>query len=131
MKRNKIRYTSKPVERIEILLTGQVYLQYVDDEALERPKKGDLKVYPYNDALHSIRQGDYESTGFSGYFKTDVFDGKKWCLVLLNEIFPNQENHFGKKECPIDTYAICHEMLVALKGRAVLRTYRAHSYLEE
>ncbi len=130
MKRNKVRYKSNPVERIEIILTGQVFLQYVDDEAIESAAKGDLQVYPYNDDLHTTNQGEYDETGFSGYFKADVYDGRKWCLVLLNDIFVNQENHFSKKERPIDTYELCLSILQKLKGRILLRTYREHYYLD-
>jgi hypothetical protein len=130
MKRNKIRYKSEPVRRIEIILTGNVFLHYVDDEAIETAKKGDLQVYAYNEALNSSRMGDYGSTGFSGYLKTDVFDGKKWCLVLLEEIFTHRENHFSKKERPIDTYGLCREILEKLAGRILLRTYREHYELD-
>jgi hypothetical protein len=130
MKRNKIRYKSEPVRRIEIILTGNIFLRYVDDDAIGSAKKGDVQVYAYNEALNGNRAGEYDSTGFSGYFKVDVFDGKKWCLILLNDIFPHQENHFSKKECPIDTYGLCREILEALTGRILLRTYREHYELE-
>src|SRR5262245_47699622 len=130
-KRNKIRYTSTPKARVPILLTGKVYLQYVDDEAAEGGKKGDLLVFPQNEALHTTRQGEYGSTGFSGYFKVDVSDGHEWCAVLPGELFPEEENHFSKTERPIDRYRLCEEMLVALKGRTLVRTYRDHYMLEE
>ena len=125
MKR-KICYQSKSVPRIPIMLSGEVYLRYVDDGALEKPSKGDLMVYPYEEALNGARLGRYEETGFSGYFKVDVFDGKKWCLVLLNDIFPERENHFSKKERPIDTYALCKPILQNMKEKTLLRTYREH-----
>ncbi len=130
-KRNKIRYQSKPKVRIPIVLTGKAYLLYVEDEALQTPAKGDLMVYPQNDALHSLRQGDYYSTGFSGYFKVDVWDGKQWCAVIIQGIFPDGEHRFTKKECPIDTYAVCKEILVKLAGSTLVRTYREHYEPEE
>src|SRR4051812_41254339 len=99
-KSNKVRYKATPKEKKTILLTGAVYLEYVDDEALERPQRGDLMVYPFNDLLTTTRQGDYSSTGFSGYFKVNVFEGNVWCLVLVNDIFPDHEHHFSKTECP-------------------------------
>lgn len=125
-KRNKIRYQAEKKQKITIVLTGQVLLRYVDDEAIDLAKKGDLMVYPNNDALNSNRMGDYESTGFSGYFKVDVHDGREWQPVIISDIFANHENHFAKSERPIDTYNICHELLVQLSGKRLLRTYREH-----
>lgn len=125
-KRNKIRYQSKNKPKILLALSGKVYLEYVDDEALACPQKGDLKVYPYNDLLQGVRRGDYESSGFTGYFKADVYDGWGWKLVLLNNIFPNQENYFAKSERPIDTYRLCNEILVSWAGKSLQRTYREH-----
>lgn len=125
-KRNKIRYQSHEKPRVELTLTGNVYLQYVDDEALQSPQKGDLMVYPFNDALHTARMGDYGSTGFTGYFKADVYDGWGWRLVLLGDIFTHQENHFAKSERPIDTYGLCREILLSWAGKKLQRTYREH-----
>ena len=130
MKRNKIRYQSKPVARIEIVCTGNAFLRHVDDDAIATAQKGDFQLYAYNEGLNGNRLGEYEATGLSGYFKIDVYDGKKWCLVLLNDIFPHRENHFSKKEYPIDTYGLCKELVQALKGRILLRTYREHYELE-
>ena len=129
-KRNKIRYQSKPVRRITLVLTGKTYLVYRDDDAIAQAQKGDMKVYPYNEALRSTHQGQYENTGFAGYFKVDVYDGKEWRLVLLNTIFPEHENHFSKSERPIDTYRLCLDMLRGLEGKTLLRTYREHYALE-
>jgi len=131
MKRNKIRYQSKPKEKILIALSGTVYLQYRDEEAIAQAVKGDLLVHPYNDALQTTRQGDYNSTGFSGYFKVDVHDGKDWRPVLPGDIFPGREHHFAKSECPVDTYELCAAMLRALTGKALRRTYREHYELED
>lgn len=130
-KRNKIRYQSTPKEKKLITLSGQVFLQYADDEAIEKAEKGDLMLYPYNEALHTTRQGDYGSTGFSGYFKVDVSDGKQWCLVQTGALFPHNEHHFAKSERPIDTYALCAEIVRGFAGRALVRIYREHYELEE
>jgi len=130
-KRNKIRYQSKQKDPVIITLTGNVYLRYEDEEAIESAHKGDLLVYPCNDALNSTRQGDYYSTGFSGYFKVDVFEGNVWCPIIMTTVFPANEHHFGKKECPIDTYRLCLDMLKALAGRRLTRTYREHYELED
>jgi hypothetical protein len=130
-KRNKIRYQSKPKEKVRIILTGNVYLRYVDDEAIEQPKRGDLQVFPCNDALNSTRQGEYDRTGFAGYFKVDVFEGNVWCPVLVGELFPQREHYFSKSECPIDTYALCEGILKAMKDTALVRSYREHYGPEE
>ncbi len=130
-KRNKIRYTSTPKPRIAIVLTGDIYLRYVDDDKIELARKGDLQVFPCNEALTTVRQGDYRSTGFAGYFKVDVYDGKEWQPVILQEVFTGREHYFSKTECPIDTYAICHDVLKALAGRCLVRKYREHYELEE
>ena len=130
-KHNKKRYQSKPVERKCLALSGNVHLQYVDDEAIEHPVKGDLKLYPWNEALNSTRLGEYGATGFSGYFKADMYDGKQWCLVLVNDIFTEGEHHFSKSERPIDTANLCKEILQKLAGKNLHRTYREHYTLAE
>lgn len=130
-KRNKIRYQSTPKEKKTLTLSGQVFLQYVDNEAIEKAEKGDVLLYPYNESLNTTRQGDYGSTGFAGYFKVDVSDGKQWCLVHTGGLFPHNEHYFAKSECPIDTYNLCAELLRALAGRTLVRTYREHYELEE
>ncbi len=130
MKRKKA-YQSKDRPAKELVLTGNVYLRYEDDEAIASAVKGDVVVYPVNDSLNGPRLGAYDETGFVGYFKAEVFDGASWCLVRLNEIFPNKEHHFSKKERPRDTYALCADILNALKGKTLLRTYREHYDLSE
>jgi hypothetical protein len=130
-KRNKIRYKAAPVRRIPIALTGEVWLRYRDEEEMAQAKKGDLMLHPYHEALRGERQGDYESTGFAGYFKLDVHDGKEWRPVIVTGIFEHQEQYFSKSERPIDTYALCAELLRAMAGRILVRTYREHYILEE
>lgn len=125
-KHNKLRYQVKEKQKVTITLTGVVFLRYVHDEAAMQAKKGDLLVYPYNDALNTTRQGEYEKTGFTGYFKADVSDGKVWQPVLLGEIFKNNEQYFAKSERPIDTYHLCEEILKNNEGITLVRTYREH-----
>jgi hypothetical protein len=130
-KRNKIRYKAKPVIRQLIKLTGNVYLQQRDDDQIAAAVRGDFAVYPKCDALETTRVGDYGGTGMSGYFKVDVNDGKQWCAVLIQDIFPGRQHHFSKTECPIDTYELCAEMLKAMQGKNLQRTYREHYEPEE
>lgn len=126
MKRNKIRYQSTPKTPVIIVASGNVYLLYVDDDAIAAAQKGDMMVYPFNDALNSTALGAYDRTGFSGYFKVDICDGKKWCPVLVQEIFPDNMHYFSKKERPEDTYALCREILTGWAGKPFARTYREH-----
>lgn len=130
-KRNKIRYQSTSKQRIAITLTGNVYLLYQDDELLAGATKGDLMVFPQNDALRSTRLGEYRSTGFSGYFKVDVHDGRDWRPLLIQDIFSHNEHHFSKRECPIDTYAVIKQILQEMHGTPVIRTYREHYVPED
>ena len=131
MGKRKITYKSAPVVRIPITLTGVVWLRYRDEEEMAAAKKGDLMLHPYHEALRGHRAGDYESTGFAGYFKLDVHDGHDWRPVIVTGIFSQREQYFSKSERPIDTYNLCVELLTALKDRVVVRTYREHYELED
>ena len=124
-KKNKIRYTATPKIRAGITLTGNVYLQYRDEDKAESVR-GDLLVFAECKQLHTNYLAEYERTGFTGYFRVDVYDGKDWQPVILNEIFEHREHHFSRTDRPIDTYTLCREMLAALKGRELTRTYREH-----
>ncbi len=130
-KRNKVRYQSTPKKRVEIILTGMVYLMFRDEDAIATAQKGDLLVFPNNEALHTNRQGEYEATGFTGYFKVDVCSGKEWLPVLIQSIFPEHENHFSKSERPIDTFNLIAEILEGMKEKTLLRTYREHFIPED
>lgn len=130
MSRRKVTYTATPKRRVEIVLTGNVYLQYVDDEAVEQTKKGDLLAYAECKQLHTNYLAQYGQTGFTGYFKVDVYDGAEWQPVILSGIFDAHEHHFSRTERPIDTYNLCRDLLTALSGRLLVRTYREHYELE-
>lgn len=131
MGKRKVTYTSKDKPKPTITISGVIFLQYVDDEAALDAQKGDLLVFANNEALHTTKLGEYESTGFTGYFKVDVSDGKVWQPLLINDIFPEKENHFSRSERPIDTFKICTEILRALEGKILTRTYREHYQLAE
>jgi hypothetical protein len=130
-KRNKVRYTSSPKEWPPIIMTGNSFLQYEQDEEALLAVKGDVLIYPCNGALTTTKQGDYHSTGFVGYFKLDVHDGREWRPVLVNTIFTEGEHHFSKTECPIDTYNLCLDILKNFAGKPLQRTYREHYEYEE
>jgi len=126
MGKRKVSYTSTPKQRAEITLTGNVYLQYRDEEEVLQTQKGDLLLFPECKQLHTNYLAEYDRTGFTGYYRVDVYDGFEWRAVILNEIFENREHHFSRTERPIDTYNLCREMLVALTGKNLTRTYREH-----
>ncbi len=132
-KRNKIRYVAKPKDRKTLVLTGRVFLKYEDDDAdIDQAVKGDLMCYPNHELDNIISQIGYNNTGHAGYYKVDVFEGNVWCLMLLNaDVFTENEHHFSKTERPIDTFKLIGEMLVALEGKTVIRTYREHYHLAD
>lgn len=129
MGKRKITYTSEQKNRPTITLTGDVWLQYRDED--HETKKGDLLAFAECKQLHTNYFAEYAQTGFTGYFKVDVFDGKEWQPVILNEIFENHEHHFSRTERPIDTFEFIKEMLTALAGKKLTRTYREHYELLE
>ncbi len=126
-KRNKVRYTSKPKDRKTVTLTGNVFLKHEDDDVeISQAVKGDLLVYPCSEIENIIVDTGYRTGGLAGYFKVDVFEGNVWCLVLINDIFPDGEHHFSKTEYPIDTFQLIGEILVGWAGKTLIRTYREH-----
>ena len=132
-KRNKIRYQSKPKDRKTLILTGRVFLKYEDEEAdIDQAVTGDLMCYPNHELDNILSQTGYNVQGHAGYYKVDVFEGNVWCLMLVNnDIFPRNEHHFSKTERPIDTFKLIGEILVALAGKTVIRTYREHYHLAD
>lgn len=129
-KKNKIRYTSEVKNKPKIVISGNVFLQHQDEENVNQNIKGDFLVYPECRQLQTNRLGEYHNTGFTGYFKIDVYDGNTWQPVRLNEFFENHENHFARTERPMDTYALCKELLEPFKGKTLTRTYREHYILD-
>lgn len=125
-KHNKKRYTRNDKPKVLIACTGAVYLEYRDEEEISAAVKGDLKLFPSVEALRTIHQGDYERTGFAGYFRVDVFDGRAWQPVLLSTLFPEREHYFSKSERPIDTFTLCAELLSAMQPLTLERRYREH-----
>jgi hypothetical protein len=70
--------------------------------------------------------GRLDETGYAGYFKVEVYDGRDWKLVLAQEFFSDNEHKFTKKERPIDTYYILEEILQSYAGTMLTKTYREH-----
>jgi len=129
-KRNKVRYTAKEVQRIEIILTGSSWVQFLDEDISARAAKGDVLFYAHYSGQSSPAVPDYEVTGYVGYLKMDVFDGKKWCPLLPAGLFDDGEQHFKKSERASDTLALCTELISQRQGAVLLRTYREHYTLD-
>lgn len=129
-KRNKLRYKSQGNTFPTITMTGNISLRLFDEEGneiMETPEKGDLQIFLSTDS-HVIPEarGDYESIGLEGYLKANVFDGKGWKPLSLEEFFPDREHYFSKRERPIDTYHMCLPRLETTGGTVLARTYREH-----
>lgn len=126
-KRNKKRYQARPDNSPRLMLTGNVYLKYEDEEAITSAEKGDLMLYLNTDnAPQPLIKGDYHATGHAGYFKADLYDGRKWTPLHLTDFFEARQHHFHKKELAYDCYLLCAEILRAQAGTEVIRTYREH-----
>ena len=152
-KRNKVRYKSQGNQFPSLLLTGKVTRrereqatvndQEEDDFAEEdeipqvavKPlpiaevqwQKGDVQVFLSTDSnAHPSSVGDFYSIGLSGYLKANVWDGKGWKPLSLEEFFPDRIHYFGKRDRPIDTFAMCCTVFEQMHGVEIVRTYREH-----
>ncbi|MDX1923671.1 MAG: hypothetical protein SFT91_00295 [Rickettsiaceae bacterium] len=113
----------------KITLTGKVYLKYEYEEGSEI--KGDLRLVLHNDATTTF-PGDYEYSKLSGYFKGEVFDGKFWQLMHLDEFLDTRDYKFAKNQRPIDTAILCQDLLSQnARDIEVFRSYRGHYTREE
>lgn len=114
-----------------LTLSGNVYLKY---EILPEQEfnPGDIMVYINNDSISYIK-GSYYNSGYSGYLKLNIYDGREWQHIIESEFFEHKENFFSKKEYPIDTYNLIKEIIEGKAGELVYRTYRSHysTYLHE
>ncbi len=107
-------------------LSGRVLLRDRDEETGLEP--GDLRFYVH-DVLSGgppLARGDYESLGRSGYIKAEVYDGREWRLLVMDDFFEDRLHHFNKRERPIDTYTLCKERMEQQAGVALQRIYREH-----
>ncbi|MDX1916613.1 MAG: hypothetical protein SFT68_01335 [Rickettsiaceae bacterium] len=112
----------------KLVLTGNIYIKYIDDQEL---RQGDLRLLMHDDATTAF-PGDYENQTMSGYIKAEVFDGKFWQLINLDEFLENREYKYTKKQKPIDTANFCKELLENnSEGVEMFRTYRGHFTKEE
>lgn len=128
-KSNKVRYKSLGNQFPTIVMTGKIFLKHIDDEFLKEnpPQKGDLQIFLSTDSLaYNEYIGNFEAIGLDGYLKGNIFDGRDWKPLSLEEFFDDREYYFGKRERPIDTYNFCLPTLSKLGGTELSRTYREH-----
>ncbi len=107
----------------KIILTGKVYIKYIDD--IVKPKIGDLMLYLNDDAINPF-PGDYENLTDSGYIKAKVYDGYGWQHIDINEFCTSRENKFSKKQKSIDTAYLCLDILEKHAGVVMNKSYRGH-----
>lgn len=106
-----------------IILTGKVYIKHINDKS--KAEKGDLRIFvkPKNKNVLDL---SLEEMGVSGYFKAEVFDGKYWQIINLDDFLESREYKISKSEKPIDRANLCCELLAQCQGARVFRTYRGH-----
>lgn len=112
-----------------LLLSGNIYLKYEDEEAIQSAEKGDITLYLNTDTSDRVPiKGNYYAKGYVGYFKADIYDGKEWQVLNISDFLEEKENHFSKSECAIDTYALIREILEEKAGVEVYKGYRGGHY---
>lgn len=112
-----------------LVLTGNVYLKYEEDEQIASAEKGDVYLYLNTDALDRVPlKGNYYTKGYTGYFKADIHDGKEWQVLNIGDFLEEKENYFSKSECSIDTYHLIVGLLREKSGIVVYKGYRGGHY---
>lgn len=125
--RRKKRYQSKGNIYPPLVITGRCFLRHHEESYLDELQPGDMQFFLASDT--SRRDSDdpyYDMIGGSGYLKAEIYDGKNWQFLVMDDFFAGKEHHFGKKERPLDTYFICEEVVRELAGTPTYRTYRSH-----
>lgn len=106
-----------------ILLTGNVFIKYIDDYS--KAILGDVLLYLNDDAINPF-PGDYENLTDSGYIKAKIYDGKVWQQIDIGEFCTNRENKFAKKQRALDYAYLCMDIMREYKSTIMRRTYRGH-----
>jgi hypothetical protein len=129
--KRKVRYTSHYQESGSayptLILTGRSFLLHEEETEKEELQRGDVLFYLFGDTAGRDRDNPlYDQLGGAGYLKAMVYDGKDWQFLLMDEIFAHREHHYSKKELPLDTYAVCKEVIANHAGLELERRYRQH-----
>ena len=109
-----------------IILSGIVYLEIEDEEKILAAQKGDIQLKMEIDAQNYENIGNYRVSGFKGYFRLNVYDGRDWFHLSSPEFFEAKENNFSKNEYPYDCFLYCHRFLEKFKGDVLYKSYRDH-----
>lgn len=128
----KITYQSKGNVFPTIVLTGNVFTKFIDDDEdkVFMPRKGDLMLFIHISTANNNEPWNYERLGRTGYVKADIHDGFGFKPLSLEEFFEHREYYFSKTERPIDTIALCATHLKSFANRECLRLYREHYVLK-
>jgi hypothetical protein len=110
----------------QVVLSGRVYLELVDEEQISDAQKGDIVLSIEVDAPSFHNDGNYRVRGYRGYYRVKLYDGKIWAYLQAHEFFENKEFHFSKNEYPYDCYLASKEILEGYKGTVVYKSYREH-----
>ena len=126
-KARKKTYQSKGNTYPTLTLSGNSYLLHHYENGEEPLHAGDtlFLLFVDSDGRDQDNPG-YEETGGTGYLKAMVYTGKDWQYLVMDEIFTGREQHFSKKERPLDTFHRCAEVVKQAAGTILQRTYRSH-----
>lgn len=109
-----------------IRLSGRVFLrEEVENDPEFTPEKGDAWMYIYEPAGVPGGRSSYIPAA-AGYFKVEVFEGRRWFLLAADAVFSEKEHHFSRGTLPFDTFELCAERIVQHAGKMLARTYREH-----
>jgi hypothetical protein len=125
--KRKKTYQTKGNQYPTLTLTGKSYLLHHYENGDQKLEKGDTLFFLFADTIGRDQDNPrYEEIGGSGYLKAMVYDGREWQMLVMDDLFPGKEHHFGKKERPIDTYHVCQPLIEAAAGTVLQRLYRQH-----
>ena len=109
-----------------LTLSGKIFLEIEDEEEILAAEKGDLLFRINIDAQNYETLGDYRISGYKGFFRISVYDGKSWFYLSPTEFFEHKENYFAKNEYPYNCYLNCKEIMEKFKGETLYKSYRDH-----
>lgn len=112
----------------QIVLTGKVYIKYIND--ITNPEIGDITLL-LNDDATSLIKGDYDNLKVSGYIKAKVFDGLVWQNISISELCLDKEYKFTKRQKALDSAILCKNLIERQRGIILYRTYRGHFSCQE
>jgi hypothetical protein len=110
----------------ELSISGNSFYMYLHEEEIKLAKKGDVAFFSVLETKATDPWRTFETSGFKGYLKAKISDGKEWNHINLAEIFEFRENFFSKQDIPLNVYYLCSELIKLQKGLKLYKTYRDH-----